>query len=383
MGTDLIRFSEPETAGNPQVSLQRITSIESGGEYYREACSLLQGIVPTDGIFLTASGSQALEFAVMLAQVGQGDEVVMPSYTYYSTANAFLAAGASVVFVDIDPDTMTMDASLVEAAVTESTKAVVAVHYGGVSPDMDKLLEICDRQGLILIEDAAQSIGASYKERPLGTIGALGILSFHATKNVTSGGEGGALLVNDSSLIEHAPNDLPARDRSPEIPRQGRVITIPGIPSAPPTCSGSSPAHGLPHSLGNSVPYSPGGENSGSCTGNCLSPWLRRGSYPSRGYRPGTTITAISSTSSAEMPVNALDCRDTSPSSAYRRRPTTSRFIPPPTGRTIPGSPGQTAIPSMRQAACFGSRSITNLTDEQVDAVCHGIHEFYGVSSDD
>lgn len=140
---------------------------------------------------------QALSCAAAAEDIGEGDEVIMPSYTYYATANACINRGASVVCVDIDPKTMTMDAKLAAAAVTERTKSIIAVHYSGVSSDMDILKDICDRRGLSLIEDAAQSLGGIYRGKMLGSIGDYGCFSFHATKNITSGGEGGAVVTSD------------------------------------------------------------------------------------------------------------------------------------------------------------------------------------------
>jgi dTDP-4-amino-4,6-dideoxygalactose transaminase len=152
---------------------------------------------------LTHSCTAALEMSALLAEVGPGDEVIMPSYTFTSTANAFVLRGATPVFVDIRPDTLNMDEALVEAAVTPRTRAIVPVHYAGVGCEMDAILDIAQRRNLMVIEDAAQAYGSTYRGRPLGSFGALACLSFHETKNVISG-EGGALLVNDERLAERA-----------------------------------------------------------------------------------------------------------------------------------------------------------------------------------
>ena len=152
---------------------------------------------------LTHSCTAALEMGALLAGVGPGDEVILPSYTFSSTANAFVLRGAVPVFVDIRPDTLNLDERLVEAAITPRTRAIVPVHYAGVACEMDALRDIAQRHRLMLIEDAAQAYGAHYRGRPLGTLGALGCLSFHETKNVISG-EGGALLVNDATLLRRA-----------------------------------------------------------------------------------------------------------------------------------------------------------------------------------
>jgi dTDP-4-amino-4,6-dideoxygalactose transaminase len=152
---------------------------------------------------LTHSCTAALEMAAILADIGPGDEVIMPSYTFVSTANAFVLRGGVPVFVDIRPDTLNIDESRIAAAITSRTRAIVPVHYSGVACEMDAIMAIAAEHGLLVIEDAAQGTMASYKGRPLGSIGHLGALSFHETKNITSG-EGGALLVNDARLVERA-----------------------------------------------------------------------------------------------------------------------------------------------------------------------------------
>ncbi len=152
---------------------------------------------------LTHSCTAALEMMALLLDIGPGDEVIMPSYTFVSTANAFVLRGATPVFVDIREDTLNLDERLVEAAITPRTKAIVAVHYAGVPCEMSVLQEIAARYGIALVEDAAQAVGSRYGGRELGSIGALGALSFHETKNLISG-EGGALLVNDPTYIERA-----------------------------------------------------------------------------------------------------------------------------------------------------------------------------------
>lgn len=152
---------------------------------------------------LTHSCTAALEMAAILAHIGPGDEIIMPSYTFVSTANAFVLRGGIPVFVDIRPDTFNIDETLIEAAITPQTKAIVAVHYAGVSCEMDSIMAIAEKHGLLVIEDAAQGIMSSYKGRPLGSIGHLAALSFHETKNIISG-EGGALLVNDPRFAEQA-----------------------------------------------------------------------------------------------------------------------------------------------------------------------------------
>lgn len=152
---------------------------------------------------LTHSCTAALEMAAILADLGPGDEVIMPSYTFVSTANAFVLRGAVPVFVDVRADTLNMDETLIEEAITPKTKAICVVHYAGVSCEMDAIVAIAKRHGLVVIEDAAQGIMSTYKGRPLGTIGELGALSFHETKNIISG-EGGALLCRDPHMAERA-----------------------------------------------------------------------------------------------------------------------------------------------------------------------------------
>lgn len=156
-----------------------------------------------DRALLTHSCTAALEMAAILANIGPGDEVIMPSYTFVSTANAFVLRGAIPVWCDIRPDTLNMDESKIESLITEKTKAIVPVHYAGVGCEMDTIMKIAKKHDLIVIEDAAQGVNALYKERFLGTIGHLGTYSFHETKNYISG-EGGALLINDPRFTERA-----------------------------------------------------------------------------------------------------------------------------------------------------------------------------------
>jgi len=152
---------------------------------------------------LTHSCTAALEMAAILADIRPGDEVIMPSYTFVSTANAFVLRGAVPVFVDIRPDTLNLDETKIEAAITPRTRAIVPVHYAGVGCEMDTIMSIARRHRLLVIEDAAQAILSNYRGRPLGSLGHLGTLSFHETKNIISG-EGGALLINDPTLVERA-----------------------------------------------------------------------------------------------------------------------------------------------------------------------------------
>ena len=157
----------------------------------------------TSKALLTTSCTHALEMSAILADIKSGDEVIVPSFTFVSTVNAFVLRGAKIVFVDIRPDTMNIDENLIEDAITKKTKAIVPVHYAGVSCEMDKILDIAKKYNLFIIEDAAQGVMASYKGQPLGTIGDFGCYSFHETKNYTMG-EGGAILIRNKDYIEKA-----------------------------------------------------------------------------------------------------------------------------------------------------------------------------------
>jgi dTDP-4-amino-4,6-dideoxygalactose transaminase len=179
------------------------TRLSGNGPYSDRCAQWLERRTGAARALMTHSCSGALEMAAVLAGIGPGDEVVMPSFTFVSTANAVVARGGVPVFVDARADTLNLDEKLVEAAITKRTKAVMAVHYAGVGCEMDALAEIATEHGLVLIEDAAQGILATYRDRPLGTIGDLGALSFHETKNVMCG-EGGALLVNRTEWADRA-----------------------------------------------------------------------------------------------------------------------------------------------------------------------------------
>ncbi len=176
----------------------------AGDGYYTKRCSeWLEQNTGVKKALLTHSCTAALEMAAMLADIKPGDEVIMPSYTFVSTANAFVLRGGVPVFVDMRADTLNIDETQIEAAITPRTRAIVPVHYAGVACEMDTIMEIANRHNLLVIEDAAQGVLARYKGRALGSIGHFGAHSFHETKNVISG-EGGALLVNDPSLIARA-----------------------------------------------------------------------------------------------------------------------------------------------------------------------------------
>jgi dTDP-4-amino-4,6-dideoxygalactose transaminase len=176
----------------------------SGNGRFTELCSAyIRDNVRVPGAFLTTSGTAALEMATLLCDLKPGDEVIMPSFTFTSTANAVVLRGAVPVFVDIRPDTLNMDETLIESAITERTKAIMVVHYAGVACEMDAIMEIADRHGLTVLEDAAQAFHASYRGKPLGSFGHYSAFSFHETKNIVSG-EGGALTVVDPAAVERA-----------------------------------------------------------------------------------------------------------------------------------------------------------------------------------
>jgi dTDP-4-amino-4,6-dideoxygalactose transaminase len=203
----LIPFNKaPYTGAEDKYVIQamRKAKMSGDGEYTRLCQEWFEKDIHSPKVLLTTSGTSALEMAALLIDTKPGDEVIMPSYTFVSTANAFVLRGARIVFVDIRPDTMNIDETKIEAAITKKTKAIIPVHYAGVSCEMDSIIEIGRHYGLAIIEDAAQGVMSEYKGRKLGAIGRFGAYSFHDTKNITSGGEGGALVVNDESYITKA-----------------------------------------------------------------------------------------------------------------------------------------------------------------------------------
>jgi dTDP-4-amino-4,6-dideoxygalactose transaminase len=177
--------------------------LSGDGAFTKKASSYLEDKFNSHKVLLTHSCTAALEMAAILADIRPGDEVIMPSYTFVSTANAFVLRGGVPVFVDIRPDTMNIDETLIEAAITKKTKAIVPVHYAGAACEMDTIMQIAETHDLLVIEDAAQAIYSTYKGHPLGGIGHLGCYSFHETKNIVCG-EGGALLINDARFADRA-----------------------------------------------------------------------------------------------------------------------------------------------------------------------------------
>lgn len=177
--------------------------LRGDGVYTKKCHELLEEKLGCKKALLTHSCTAALEMAAILLDIKADDEIIMPSYTFVSTANAFVLRGGVPVFVDIRPDTLNIDENLIEAAITDRTKAICVVHYAGVSCEMDKILEIAKKHNLYVVEDAAQALSSTYKGKQLGTIGDLACFSFHETKNVISG-EGGALIINNEKFIERA-----------------------------------------------------------------------------------------------------------------------------------------------------------------------------------
>ena len=203
----MIPFNIPPKTGNELNYIAK--AIESdklcGDGYFSKKCEKwFEDTFNTAKALLTPSCTASLELAAILIDIQPGDEVIMPSYTFVSTANAFVLRGAKIIFVDARPDTMNIDETLIEAAITAKTKAIVPVHYAGVACEMDTILAIAEKHDLWVVEDAAQGVMSTYKGKALGTLGHIGCYSFHETKNYSSGGEGGAVLINDPKLVERA-----------------------------------------------------------------------------------------------------------------------------------------------------------------------------------
>ena len=201
-----ISFNTPSLTGDEVNNLFKLDKLKhySANGFFTKKCQLwLRKNIKCKEAFLVHSCTAALEMCALLLNIKRGDEIIMPSYTFVSTANAFVLRGGTPVFVDIDPKTLNIDPNKIERAITKKTRAIVAVHYAGISCDMDPILNIAKKYKLYVIEDAAQAILASYKGRPLGSIGDLATLSFHDSKNIHCG-EGGALLINNKKFIKKA-----------------------------------------------------------------------------------------------------------------------------------------------------------------------------------
>lgn len=206
MPTFSIPFNKPYLSGAEINSIQQALTQESlhgNGPFTKNCHQELEKKIGCKKALLTNSCTAALEMSALLTHIQPGDEIIMPSYTFVSTANAFVLRGGVPVFVDIRADTFNLDESKIETAITPKTKAIVCVHYAGVSCEMDTILAIAEKHNLTVIEDAAQGVEAFYKNRPLGSIGHLAAISFHGTKNIICG-EGGSLFVNDDRFIERA-----------------------------------------------------------------------------------------------------------------------------------------------------------------------------------
>ena len=202
----MVPFNIPPYVGIENEYIKQVIDkrkICGDGEFTRMCNDVLEKITNCKKCLLTTSGTHALEMASLLCDFKNSEEVILPSFTFTSTANAFALVGAKLVFVDIRPDTMNIDENLIEDAITDKTRAICVVHYAGVSCEMDKIMDIAEKHKLIVIEDAAQAIFSSYKGKMCGCIGKYGCLSFHETKNISMG-EGGAILLNDESDIERA-----------------------------------------------------------------------------------------------------------------------------------------------------------------------------------
>jgi len=202
----MICFNIPPFTGK-EFEYMRMTvdahKISGDGVFTKKCNAWLEERFGAQKALLTTSGTTALDMAALLCGIAPGDEVILPSFTFSSTATAFVLAGAKLVFVDIRPDTMNIDETKIEAAITERTRVIVPMHYAGVSCEMDSIMDIAKKHGLMVVEDAAQGVMSSYKGRALGTIGDFGCYSFHETKNYSMG-EGGAILINDPRFNEHA-----------------------------------------------------------------------------------------------------------------------------------------------------------------------------------
>jgi len=203
----MIPFNKPPFTGNEYkyvIESMKSGKISGDGEFTKRCTQWFEEKLQCKKALLTTSCTHALEMAAILLDIQEGDEVIMPSYTFVSTANAFVLRGAKIVFVDIRPDTMNIDETKIEQAITDKTKAIVPVHYAGVGCEMDTIMDIANRHNLFVVEDAAQGMMSSYKGKALGTIGHFGTFSFHETKNYTSAGEGGLLIINDEKFIQRA-----------------------------------------------------------------------------------------------------------------------------------------------------------------------------------
>jgi dTDP-4-amino-4,6-dideoxygalactose transaminase len=232
-----IPFNRPYTVGNEVTYIEQAVAaghLSGDGGFTARCNRRLEEMHGVARALLTHSCTAALEMAALLSEVGPGDEVIMPSYTFVSTANAFALRGATPVFVDIRADTLNLDEARIADAISPRTRAIVPVHYAGVGCEMDPIMALADKHDLLVIEDAAQGVCATYRGRALGAIGHLGSLSFHETKNVLSG-EGGALLLRDDSFIRRG-EILREKGTNRSAFFRGRLTNTLGSISARPFC---------------------------------------------------------------------------------------------------------------------------------------------------
>ncbi len=203
----MIPFNKPPVTGSEIEFISKAISSDKlcgDGFFGKECQKWFEVNFRCKKTLMVPSCTHALELAALLLDIEPGDEIIIPSYTFVSSANPFVLRGAKIVFVDVKPDTMNIDENKIESAITSKTRAIIPVHYAGVACEMDKIMEIASKYQLVVVEDAAQGVMSKYKGRYLGTIGHLGAYSFHETKNFTSGGEGGLLLINDEKFISRA-----------------------------------------------------------------------------------------------------------------------------------------------------------------------------------
>ncbi len=203
----MIVFNKPPLTRNEEkyvLASMKNSTISGNGPFSKKCHQWFEEKIQCKKALLTTSCTHALEIAAILLDIQLGDEIIMPSYTFVSTANAFVLRGATIVFVDIRPDTMNIDETKIEQAITNKTKVIVPVHYAGVACEMDTIMSLADKYNLFVVEDAAQGMMSSYKGKALGTIGDIGAFSFHETKNYTSAGEGGLLIINDEKFVSRA-----------------------------------------------------------------------------------------------------------------------------------------------------------------------------------
>lgn len=203
----IIGFNKPPYTGNEKqyvLAAMKESKISGDGEFTRKCEYWFEKNLPCRKALLTPSCTHALEMAAILLNIKENDEIIMPSYTFVSTANAFVLRGAKIIFVDIRPDTMNIDETKIEQAITNKTKAIVPVHYAGIACEMDTIMSIAKKYNLFVVEDSAQGMMSSYKGKALGTIGHLGVFSFHETKNYTSAGEGGLIVINDEQFMQRS-----------------------------------------------------------------------------------------------------------------------------------------------------------------------------------